>query len=177
MIFLNVLMRRAIKGDKKAFLKLFQQYEEEIYKMAYIYVKNEQDALDVVQETAYKAFKAASSVKEPAYFKTWLIRIAINTAIDVAKSNKANDLIQAHHNELELVTIDETPELKWRLEHIMTRLRIEEKSVILLKYYEDMTFEEISNVLKIPVGSVKTLVYRGLKKMRKEFDKEEYYEK
>ena len=82
------LVKKAQKGNDKAFLKLFQKYEEEIFRMAYVYVKNESDALDVVQEVAYHSFKKIDTLKNPEYLKTWLIKIAINCSIELVRKNK-----------------------------------------------------------------------------------------
>lgn len=82
------LVLKAQKGDDKAYLALFQQYEQDIYIMAFIYVKNQSDALDVVQETAYRSFKAIKYLNEPKYFKTWLIRIAVNCSLDLLRVRK-----------------------------------------------------------------------------------------
>lgn len=81
-------MKQAQRGDKKAFIKLFELCEEEIYRMAFIYVKNKQDALDIVQETAYRSFKCISNLKEPQYFKTWLIKIAINNSLELIRNRQ-----------------------------------------------------------------------------------------
>lgn len=78
-------MKKAQKGNDKAFLKIFQQYEEEVYRMAFLYVKNQEDALDVVQEVAYQSFKNIHTLKKPEYFKTWLMKITINCAINITK--------------------------------------------------------------------------------------------
>ena len=82
------LIKKAQKGNDKAFLTLFQEYEQDIYRMAYIYVKNQNDALDVVQETAYRSFKSIGTLKEPRYFKTWLMRIAISCSLDILRKRK-----------------------------------------------------------------------------------------
>lgn len=79
------LVKKAQKGNDKAFLTLFQEYEQEIYRIAILYVKNQNDALDIVQETAYPSFKTIKNLKEPKYFKTWLIRIAINCSVDLLR--------------------------------------------------------------------------------------------
>ena len=62
MIEIKRLFKKAQNGDDEAFLKLFQTYEKEVYRIAYIYVKNEEDALDIVQETAYRSFKNFNSL-------------------------------------------------------------------------------------------------------------------
>ena len=82
------LIKKAQKGNDKAFLKLFQQYENDIYRMAYVYVKNKEDALDVVQEVAYQSFKKIDTLKQPEYFKIWLMKITINCSINIVKKNK-----------------------------------------------------------------------------------------
>lgn len=76
-------MKKAQKGNDEAFLTLFQQYEVEIYRVAYVYVKNKEDALDVVQEVAYQSFKKIDTLNNPEYFKTWLMKITMNCAINL----------------------------------------------------------------------------------------------
>lgn len=79
------LVKRAIKGDEEAFLELMHSYQEALYRTAISYVKNEEDALEAVQEVTYRAYRSIKTVKEPAYFKTWLIRIMMNYCLDVLK--------------------------------------------------------------------------------------------
>lgn len=166
MLKIEKLVKKAKKGNDKAFLKLFQTYEKEIYRTAFVYVNNQNDALDVVQETAYRAFKSIGNLKEPAYFKTWLFKIAINCAIDIIQKQKKiiplkpefEDLISGDPNEDVLLTMS--------LKDLLERLSEEEKSVILLRFYQDMTLKEVSETLRIPLGTAKTILYRSLKKLR-----------
>ncbi|MGP7817008.1 sigma-70 family RNA polymerase sigma factor [Niallia sp. 01092] len=88
MITIYNLVKKAQKGDEKAYITLFQQYEEDLYRIAYVYVRNKNDALDIVQETAYKSFSKLKSLKKPEYFKTWLIKIAINSAISFLRKEQ-----------------------------------------------------------------------------------------
>ena len=76
------LLARAKKGNDQAFLKLLQDEKVKLYKMAYIYMKNENDALDVMQETVAKAYANIHTVKEELYSATWLMKILINTALE-----------------------------------------------------------------------------------------------
>lgn len=175
MIEINRLFKKAQNGDDKAFLKLFQTYEKEVYRIAYIYVKNEEDALDIVQETAYRSFKNFNSLKEISYFKTWLIRITINCAIDhIRKSNNVIELIPEYEETLK--HNDEDIPLKLTLNELINTLDENEKSVIILKYYYDYTFKEISKTLKIPLGSGKSILYRALNKLRKKATEVSFYE-
>ncbi|MCM2674491.1 RNA polymerase sigma factor [Alkalicoccobacillus plakortidis] len=161
------LIVKAKKGDEKSFLKIFQCYEKDIYRMAYLYVKNQNDALDVVQEVAYRSYKNISSLENPDYLKTWLIKIAITCSLNVInKNNKVVNFRVDHEgksaNEMEDVC------LSIALQELIDLLDVEEKSVVILKYYEDYSFKEISEILNIPLGTAKSILYRALGKLRKE---------
>ena len=162
---LERLVKKAQKGNEKAFLMLFQQYEADIYRMAYIYVKNKDDALDLVQEVAYQSFKTISTLKKPEYFKTWLMKITINCALNLINKNKK--VIPLNSN-FEVLTgsEDEDIALTLSLHMLIDTLKEDEKSVILLKYYDDRTLKEISEILDIPLGTAKSVLYRALDKLR-----------
>ena len=74
---MDFLLIKAQKGDHEAYTTLFAKYEADLYQFIYTQCGNVEDALDVVQEVAYRSFKYIHTVKEPTFFKTWLIRIAI----------------------------------------------------------------------------------------------------
>jgi RNA polymerase sigma-70 factor (ECF subfamily) len=82
------LVEKAIKGNEDAFLELIHSYQEPMYRTAISYLKNEGDALEAVQEVTYRAYRNIKTVKESAYFKTWLIRIMMNYCQDVIKKSK-----------------------------------------------------------------------------------------
>lgn len=165
---LERLVKKAQKGNDKAYLMLFQQHEESIYRMAYVYVKNKDDALDIVQEVAYHSFKKISTLEKPAYFKTWLMKITINCALNVLNKNKKVIPLNQDYEVLAGAE-DEDIVLSLSLSELMDSLHEDEKSVILLKYYEDRTLKEISEILDIPLGTAKSILYRGLEKLRKNF--------
>jgi RNA polymerase sigma-70 factor, ECF subfamily len=75
-------VRKAKNGDKKAFQELIEQEKVKLYKIAYLYTKNENDALDIFQETLYKALSSIQNLKDEDYFSTWITRILINNAKD-----------------------------------------------------------------------------------------------
>ncbi|MEK5060025.1 RNA polymerase [Paenibacillus sp. FSL H7-0326] len=160
------LVIKAQKGNDKAFLKVFQQYEEDIYRMAYVYVRNKDDALDVVQEVAYQSFKKLDTLKEPEYFKTWLIKITINCAINFRKKNHKVIQLKPEFEEF-IGSDDEDISLSLSLQELMNTLQEDEKNVVLLKYYHDHTLKEISELLDIPLGTAKSVLYRALNKLRK----------
>ena len=162
------LVNKAQKGDDKAFLKLFQKYEEDIFRMAYVYVKNESDALDVVQEVAYHSFKKINTLKNPEYFKTWLIKIAINCSLDLVRKNKKVVQLNPEYEEF-IGSEDEDVPLSVTLQELLDQLNEDEKSVVILRFYEGYSFKEIADLLNIPLGTAKSVLYRALNKLRKKY--------
>ena len=155
------------KLEDAEFERLFAKYENEMYRMAYIYVKNEAEALDVMQEAAYRAYKTRGSLKEAEYFRTWLIRITINCALDYIRKN-SKTIAVGDEIEIKNVSAQEESAIIRRLtlESLMNALNEEEKSIIILKYYYEYSFREIGGILDKPMGSVKTALYRALGKLR-----------
>jgi len=163
------LLQKAQRGDEKAFLELFEMYENQMYRVAFLHVKNEADALDVMQEVAYRMFKNIRTLKNTEYFKTWLTRITMNCAVDHIRKN--NKVVQIGTEYLENVEeISESYEkevlMSATLTELMTALDPEEKNVVLLKYYYEYSFQEMSEILKRPLGTVKSVLYRALKKLK-----------
>lgn len=164
------LITDAQRGDDCTFLKLFQQHEEDIYRMAFIYVKNQEDALDVVQEVAYRAFKNIKTLQKPEFFKTWLMKITMNTAINLLKKN--NKTVSLDQELIEKITEEnEDLPLTLTLHDLIENLLTEEKSVVLLRFYKNYTFKEIAELLDIPLSTAKSVLYRALHKLRNEYEK------
>lgn len=154
--------------DRHAFETQFTQYEADLYRIAYVYVKNQQDALDVMQEAAYRAYKNRKTLKEPKYFKTWLTRITINCAIDHIRKNSGILPLESYGENLPALSYEEEQQiiLRTNLSALMNTLQPTEKSIVILKYYEQCTFHEIAESLHLPLGTVKTTLYRALHKLR-----------
>ncbi len=136
--------------------------------MAYVYVKNKDDALDVVQEVAYQSFKKINTLKKPEYFKTWLMKITMNCARNVVRKNKKVVHLKSEYEEF-IGTENEDIPLSITLQDLIEALEEDEKSIVLLRFYHNHTFKEISEVLEIPLGTAKSVLYRALDKLRKQF--------
>ncbi|WP_232299538.1 sigma-70 family RNA polymerase sigma factor [Pontibacillus chungwhensis] len=160
-------MKKAQKGNEKAFVELFSQYQEDIYRISYTYVKNQNDALDVVQEVAYRSFKKMDTLKHPEYFKTWLIKMAITCSIDLIRKNKKVITMDASYENYIRAEVQDTT-LSLTLQELLDKLNEEEKSIIILKFYQGYTFKEIAEILEIPLGTAKSIMYRALQKLRKD---------
>jgi RNA polymerase sigma-70 factor (ECF subfamily) len=169
------LVKKAQKGNEKAFLKLFQKYEEDIYRTAFVYVKNQEDALDVVQETAYRSFKSITTLKEPNYFKTWLIRICMSCSIDLLRKRK--NVVHLNPESQENIPFeDQDVPLTVTLKDLLDSLNDQEKSVVILRFYHDYTIKETAELVELPLGTVKTVLYRALNKLKKQAKEGELYE-
>ncbi|WP_242705639.1 RNA polymerase sigma factor [Pontibacillus sp. ALD_SL1] len=160
-------MKKAQKGNEKAFVELFSQYQKDIYRISYTYVKNQNDALDVVQEVAYRSFKKIGTLKHPEYFKTWLIKMAITCSIDLIRKNKKIITMDTGYENLRGAEYHDTS-LSITLQELVDKLNEEEKSIIILKFYQGYTFKEIAGILDIPLGTAKSIMYRALEKLRKD---------
>ncbi|WP_369690882.1 sigma-70 family RNA polymerase sigma factor [Rossellomorea vietnamensis] len=143
--------------------------------MAYVYVKNQDDALDVVQETAYRSFKKIGTLRNPAYFKTWLIKIAISCATDLLRKEKK--VIHLHPEYTYLIdSAEQDIPLSLSLKDLIETLNENEKSIILWKFYYGYTLQEISEIEESPLGTVKSVLYRALAKLRKQIRRADMYE-
>jgi len=160
------IVKKARKGDEEAFLELIHIEKSKLYRMAFVYVKNESDALDIVQETIYKAYSSIRKLKEPSYFSTWLSRILINTSLDFIK--KSNVLIPIDQNSLERIESSEGLMLEDKLDLLLAIEELTEsyKTVIILRYYKDLKVKEIAELLGCPEGTVKTNLHRAVQKLK-----------
>lgn len=174
-IHIEKLIKKAKRGNKTAFIQCIRPYEADLYRMAFVYMKNEHDAIDVVQETILKAYEKINTLKEPAYFKTWLIKIVINTCLSKLKrSEKVIHIDEKQLASLHVIQTDIT--LRLTLENMIEELTSEEKNVILLHFYQGYSFKETSEILEIPLGTTKSVCYRALKKLRIQIEEVDFYE-
>lgn len=145
---------------KKVEAVILDSYQD-MYRLAYSYVRNEQDAMDIVQESVYKCIYRAEKVKKEAYIKTWVWRVVINTALDWKKKctrEVAVDEIREGRYET-----DETP---CDVINALDILGGKERLIIILHYFEGFTLEETAGILGMNINTMKTMLYRSLKKMK-----------
>lgn len=169
------LVKRAKKGDSEAFQMLIHKEKEKMYRMAYMYMRNEDDALEVFQESLYKALNSIDTLKNNHYFSTWLMRILINTAIATLKKKQKtifmeNEIIDQMESVVH-VQIEEQLDLLQAMDEIEEKY----KTVLLLRFYQDYTVKQIAVLLDCPEGTVKTNIRRGLDVLKTKL-KEGYFD-
>ena len=149
-----------IKTNCSSFEKLLLQYKSYLYKVAYTYVKDKQVALDILQETSFKAWLNIHTLKDEEKFKPWITKILVNTALNyIKKESKViymedeNSIIYSEKS----ISIEE----KLDLYDAIDLLKPKYKTVIILKYFDDMKIEDISYVLNTPENTVKSHLKRA----------------
>ncbi|MDI7741178.1 sigma-70 family RNA polymerase sigma factor [Lysinibacillus fusiformis] len=154
------LANQAINGNEAALLQLLHLYKEPMYRVAYSYMQNEHDANDALQEMTYQCLKNIHKVQLPQYFKTWLVRIVINTCLMMKRQQKrivvTDDLQEQPQNMSEL----------FELNDVISLLPIEQQELIHLKYFKDLKNSDIAILQNIPEGTVKSRLHKTLKKLR-----------
>lgn len=155
-------------AKEEAVEKLLCEKYNSYYRMAMSYVHNEADAMDIVQEGAYKAIKNSCSLKEPAFAGTWLYRIMLNEVYRFLDDRKVISFEEEVTEKLSYEDRYENVDLKRALEN----MSVKDKAVIELKYFEDLKLDEIASVLEENISTVKSRLYRGLKKLRIQMQEE-----
>lgn len=156
------LVIAAQSGDNEAFYSLVSLYSENLCKIAYCYLKDQNEALEAVQETTCRAYLKLKKLKQPQYFKSWLTRILINYCIDEQKRKKKFiSIFQYEH-----VDEDSSRVEKLAIESAINRLEPKYKHVIVLKYFQDMTITDIAKIMDCPEGTVKSWIHRALKQLK-----------
>lgn len=139
--------------------------KESYYRLAYSYVRNPDDALDIVQESIFKALSSIASLKESSYIKTWFYRIVVNTSLDLLRKQKKLIIVE----EETLCSLDAGGADNYQhidLQAALEALPDNYRSIVILKYFEDLKFEEIAEILNENVNTVKTRLYKSLKALR-----------
>lgn len=158
-------VKKAKNGDKEALLKLIMSEKDNYYKLAFVYMKNEQDALDILQEMIVVLYKEIPKLKKLDSFYSWSKTILVNLCKKELYKRKKYESINLE-NMSEENTFNES-ENKIYLKSLIENLNDNQKEVIRLRYYLDYTYEEISEIMKIPLGTVKSRINKGINKIRK----------
>lgn len=174
-------IKRAIQGDEKAYKALLKRYERGIYNMIYQMVKNREETEDLVQETFIKAFNALDSYNDQFAFSTWLYKIAFNNCIDSIRKKKLKTYpldkpIKTKEGQVQQEIRDDSTSPEKEILFAEKRKQINEaigclperyKQVIILRHKEERSYEEISEMMKIPLGTVKARIFRAREMLKR----------
>ena len=168
------LIQRAQKGDHDAFAALVNEHQRYVYNLAFRVVRDENEALDLTQETFARAWTALPNFRGQSQFRTWLYRITTNLCYNRLPGlrRSLNDLGDDAMGEIPETNWDtpaqkfETNEIKVYLQKAIDNLDTNYKLLITLRYQNELSYEEISSTLNLPLGTVKTGLFRAKEKLR-----------
>jgi RNA polymerase sigma-70 factor (ECF subfamily) len=164
------LVLKAKKGNREAFLKLIQNRTGVLYKIAYSYFKNSDEAGDAVQDAILIAFKNIRNLKEDGKFNSWITSILVNRCRDILRRNNrfrfeeyTDETVGVQHPAAgEYLRVESSIDILNSLQ----KLDEKHREVITLKYLGDYSINEISSILNIPEGTVKSRLNTGLRSLR-----------
>ena len=169
------LIRRAQKGDQDAFAALVDEHQRYVYNLALRVVKDENEALDLAQETFLRAWIALPNFRGQSQFRTWLYRIATNLCYNRLPNlrRSLNDLGDDVMEDIPESLFNtpahefESSETRCYLHRAIEDLDENYRLLITLRYQNELSYEEIASTLNLPLGTVKTGIFRAKEQLRK----------
>lgn len=155
------LVEKAREGDIDAFELLIHQNKAMLYRIGVNILKSDFDTADAIQETLLIAYRKLPQLRQPQYFKTWLVRILMNECKKICKNRNKELLLEEDYPDTSYEIKGVEDELKPYIELLAPKLQ----QVIYLRYYEEFKITEIKHILKIPESTVKTRLRTAKKKL------------
>lgn len=150
---------------EQIFVPFIRENKERFYYLAYSYTKNEQDALDVVQDSIQKALQSIRTLKNEQQLKSWFYKIVVRTAIDFLRKHKRMQVMDdsnlADITSPQMDTYDDID-----LADALNTLPTAYREVIILRYFEDLKIEDVAHVLDININTAKSRLYKALKLLK-----------
>lgn len=174
----------ARNGDKKAFELLVQEYQNKIYTLCYRYVGNQEDAKDLAQEVFIKLYRNIGKFEGRSSFSTWLYQIAGNTCKDFLRKAKTKTEFSLEEEVIsngesftpQVLKDNNTPDIQYEdkekialLKDAISKLNPEYKMVLVMREFQDLSYEEIAERTNTSIGTVKSRINRGRNVLKKIF--------
>ncbi|GGE28947.1 DNA-directed RNA polymerase sigma-70 factor [Pullulanibacillus camelliae] len=165
------LFQKAQNGNEAAFVRLLGRYQNRIYRIAYTYFRNEQDALDALQEVSVKAYKNIGKIRKPEALAAWLMAVTVNSCHTMLRQKKRETCLMTPEHALSTFEDHDKPLV---IKEAISNLSTDEQVIIFHAYFEGLTLEEVANHMRIPIGTVKTRLHRALTKLRQQMRKDDF---
>jgi RNA polymerase sigma-70 factor (ECF subfamily) len=181
------LVSRAQHGDTVAFQEIIDRYKKQVYYLSLDLTGNHHDAEDLSQEVLVKAYTSLHKFRGESKISSWLHRIAVNAYLDerrkksltlLKQSDELNETLTVHSSE---GSLDSNPEKKMERakmqEHIdeaLLTLTERERTIFVLRHYQEHALKEIAEMLDLSEGTIKSFLFRAIKKMQKALSQYEY---
>jgi len=174
----EIIVERALSGDAEAFGEIVRRWERRIFALAYGMLGREEDARDATQETFLAAFRNLRGFRGEARVSSWLHRIAVNQCITRQRRAKVRSESALEDEEeknagsfaaplrLSPVRITESTQITDAVRRAVNSLPLELRQIVVMKEFEELTFKEISDILDVPLSTVKSRLYTALKQLQ-----------
>jgi RNA polymerase sigma-70 factor (ECF subfamily) len=174
----EIIVERALSGDAEAFGEIVRRWERRIFALAYGMLGREEDARDATQETFLAAFRNLRGFRGEAKVSSWLHRIAVNQCITRQRRAKVRSESALEDEQekdagsfaaplgLSPARITESTQITHAVRRAVNSLPVELKQIVVMKEFEELTFKEISDILDVPLSTVKSRLYTALKQLQ-----------
>jgi len=177
------LIEGMARGDRAAFQEFVEQYKKKVYYLALDMAGNPVDAEDISQEVFLKVFRSFATFRKDAKLGSWLYRVTYNASIDHLRRKKfvpepvGDDVLESRSQEdaglpprgaMDPALAAESSLLQARISRALENVSPQEKAVFLLRHYDDLMLKDIASSLGLSIGSVKSYLFRAVRKLQKE---------
>ena len=164
MFSMEDLVKKAKNGDKYALLKLIMDKKAEFYRLAYLYTSSREDAMDAISEMTVILYNKICKLKDEGKFYSYAKTILVNACRDILRKRK--NIILTDYQDYQGTYDEEGKETLMDVFEILKTLSQDQQEVIKLKYLLDMDYQTIAEICKVPVGTVKSRIFNGIRKIK-----------
>jgi RNA polymerase sigma factor (sigma-70 family) len=167
------LVKKAKQGDKDALVELIMDQKSDFYKLAYVYMKNSEDAMDAMEDMIVILYENIHRLKKEEAFYSWSKTILVNCCKSVLRKRRHTEEVDDFSEETSEKDIRQKED-QIVLERCLSQLDEKHQDVIRLRYFLDLDYKSIADIVKVPLGTVKSRISIGLKKLKESLGGEEY---
>lgn len=172
---LSSLLERVQEGDREAFMTIIRHYQQKVFILAYSILRDREDALDAVQETFLRLYQKAGLFRPGHSFQGWLLQMAKNISIDSYRRNQKKRREWETSKPLEEIPLaagdgasdSAASDLRSAFSRGVEKLAERQKMVFVMRHYNELQFNEISEAMRISVGTAKSLHFKAVRNLRK----------
>ncbi|HPW17748.1 MAG TPA: RNA polymerase sigma factor [Candidatus Aminicenantes bacterium] len=169
------LLDRIQRGDREAFMTIIRRYQQKVFVMAYSILRDREDALDAVQETFLRLYQKASLYRPGRPFQGWLLQIAKNVSIDSYRKRRRTKLGHETSRPIEEIPVavedragdSAASDLRSAFSRSVETLAERQRMVFVMRHYSELPFNEISETMRISIGTAKSLHFKAVQNLRK----------
>ncbi|EJY55730.1 RNA polymerase, sigma-24 subunit, ECF subfamily [Alicyclobacillus hesperidum URH17-3-68] len=161
------LIRQARRGKPEALADIVRNYQQFVYRTAYGVLQNATDAEDATQEAFIKAFRSLKQLREERTFPTWLARIAVRVSLDMLASRQRRAQSPSDEVSAAVSGAEDAAAARIDVDRALARLNEEHRTVIVLRAFHGLEYDEIAQVLDIPVGTVRSRLHHARMQLRR----------